>query len=108
MSVIRTSADVTVMVVFWNPLTYSEARGFVSHYTVAYSPQASNRKRQMSNAMKVTVSGMESYTTTIDSLDPNTLYGVQVSATTGGGEGEYSLLFSVPVPATVKGIVMVV
>ena len=35
-NVTRTSA--TVMVVSWIPLSYSEARGFISHYTVAYSP----------------------------------------------------------------------
>ena len=36
-SIDRTSP--TVMVVSWTPLNYVEARGFISHYTVAYSPQ---------------------------------------------------------------------
>ena len=48
----------TVMVVSWIPLTYSEARGFISHYTVAYTPLTSNgRKRQATDIMTVTVLG---------------------------------------------------
>ena len=84
LSVNRTSP--TVMVVSWTPLSYVEARGFISHYTVAYSPQTSGgRKRQVLDTMFQTVPGMDSSTTRIEGLDPDTVYTVQVSATTGGG-----------------------
>jgi hypothetical protein len=77
------------MVVSWIPLSYSEARGFISHYTVAYSPSASGRKRQ-SGVMMETVSGMDASMTTVDGLDPGTVYSVQVSATNGAGVGVLS------------------
>ena len=72
----------TVMVMSWIPLTYSEARGFISHYTVAYTPLTSNgRKRQAPDSMNMTIPGMDANTTRIEDLDPNTDYTVQVSAT---------------------------
>ena len=78
----------TVMVVSWTPLHYIEARGFISHYTVAYSPQTNGgRKRQ---ALDTIVQGMDSSTVTIDNLDPDNVYFVQVSATTGGGTSALS------------------
>ena len=88
-SIDRTSP--TVMVVSWTPLSYVEARGFISHYTVAYSPQNNGgRKRQALDTMFQTVPGMDSSTTTIDNLDPDNVYSVQVSATTGAGRNEFS------------------
>ena len=69
----------TVMVVSWIPLTYSEARGFISHYTVAYTSNGA------SDTMTLTVPGMDANTTRIEGLDPNTDYTVQVSATNGAG-----------------------
>ena len=91
---IRTTA--TVIMVSWRPLTLAEARGFVSHYTVTYSPQiiSGGRKRQV--AMMEVVSGMDTNMTSIDGLDPDTVYNVQVSATTGGGDGVISVVISVP------------
>ena len=85
----------TVMVVSWTPLSYVEARGFISHYTVAYSPQTSGGRKRQATSDTVTVSGMDSSTATIDNLDPDTAYSVQVSATTGGGS-EISMTISVP------------
>ena len=97
-SIDRTSP--TVMVVSWTPLSYVEARGFISNYTVAYSPQTSGgRKRQALDTMFQTVPGMDSSTTRIEGLDPDTIYSVQVSATTGGGTSE----LSVPVLAELPG-----
>ena len=93
-SIDRTSP--TVMVVSWTPLSYVEARGFISHYTVAYT--SGGRKRQ-DTGQTATVPGMDSSTTTIINLDPDTVYSVQVSATTGGGTSESS----VPVLAELPG-----
>ena len=92
--VIRTSA--TVMVVTWRPLTLAEARGFVSHYTVTYSPQIISGGRKRQATMTEVVSGMGSSAVTIDGLDPDTVYNVYVSATTGGGDGVISAIISVP------------
>ena len=77
----------TVMVVSWIPLSYSEARGFISHYTVAYSPLTSG---QALDTMTQTVPGMDTNTTRIEGLDANTDYIVQVSATNGAGTSHLS------------------
>ena len=98
----RTSSSPTTMVVSWRPLTLAEARGFVSHYTVTYSPQIISGGRKRQAAMTMVVPGMDSNSTTITDLDPNTVYEVQVSASTGAGDGN----FSEPIQATLfsKGI----
>ena len=86
------------MTISWRPLTLAEARGFVSHYTVTYSPQIISGGRKRQAAMMKVVSGMDANMTSIDGLDPDTVYNVQVSATTGGGDGVISVIFSVAVP----------
>ena len=91
--IIRPSA--TLMVVSWRPLTLTEARGFVSHYTVTYSPQVKSSGRKRQAAMTEVVSGMDSSMVSIDGLDPDTVYNVHVSATTGGGDGVLGVIFSV-------------
>ena len=93
----------TVMMVSWTPLSYVEARGFISHYTVAYSPETSDRrKRQALDTMFQTVPGMDSSTTRIEGLDPDTGYTVQVSATTGAGRNEFSPAISIAAPETME------
>ena len=91
---IRTSA--TVMIVSWRPLTLTEARGFVSHYTVTYSPQVISGGRKRQTAMTEVVTGMDANMTSIDGLDPDIVYNVHVTATTGGGNGEISIVVSLP------------
>ena len=86
----------TVMVVFWTPLTLSEARGFITSYTVFYSPQVSRRKRQEPNTMQKTFSG-DVNRATIDGLDPNTAYDVQMSANTKAGASPLSEVISLSV-----------
>ena len=100
-NITRTSA--TVMVVSWIPLSYSEARGFISHYTVAYSPLTSGRKRQSAVTMSERVPGMDANSIVIQDLDPSTSteYIVQVSATNGAGTIQSS---ATRVPLFVKGI----
>ena len=81
----------TAMTVSWQPLTLAEARGFVSHYTVTYSPQIISGGRKRQAAMTEVVSGMDSSMVIIDGLDPDTAaYQVQVSASTGAGVGAVS------------------
>ena len=78
------------MAVSWIPLNYSEARGFISHYTVTYSPETNERKRQSSVTMTKIVSGMDSNTTIIENLDPDREYSVAVSATNGAETSDQS------------------
>ena len=98
MGVNATRTSPTVMVVSWIPLNFSEARGFISNYTVAYSPQPSGRKRQPSDTPTKVVPGMDSNSTTIENLDRDTEYGVQVSATNGAETSD-------PSPAAVVEVV---
>ena len=86
------------MVVSWIPLNYSEARGFISHYTVAYSSLTSGRQRQALASMTQTVPGMDANTTRIEGLDANTDYIVQVSATNGAGTSQLSAVTVLPAP----------
>ena len=101
MSVTRPSP--IVMVVSWIPLSYSEARGFISHYTVHYYTMTSEKRRQVPDTAVMTeiVPGMDTNTTRIEGLDANTDYIVQVSATNGAGTSELSAKESVAAP--VKG-----
>jgi hypothetical protein len=85
-NVSRTSA--TVRVVSWIPLSNSEARGFISHYTVTCFPIAKNL--QALNTTIQTVIGMDTDTTRIEGLDANTDYIVIVSATNGAGTSNFS------------------
>ena len=96
----------TVMVVSWTPLTLSEARGFITSYTVFYSPQVSRRKRQEPKTMQKTVSGDVSRTT-IDGLDSNTSYGVQVSANTKTGASALSEVILAPVPPNTGNVTII-
>ena len=88
-SIDRTSP--TDMVVSWTPLSYVEARGFISNYTVTYSPQTSDGRKRQAIIKTVDVPGMDSSSVTIANLDPSIVYSVQISATTGGGTGESSV-----------------
>ena len=100
-NVARTSP--TVMVVSWTPLSYVEARGFISHYTVAYSPQTSDGRRRQATGQTIDVPGMDSSTVTINNLDPETGYSVLVSGTTEGGVGEMSAPVTNPAPESKLG-----
>ena len=88
----------TVMVVSWIPLSYSEARGFISHYSIHYSPVTSEKRRQEVDALNQTVLGMDTNTTRIEGLDANTDYIVQVSATNGAGTSILSAVVRADVP----------
>ena len=101
MGVNVTRISPTVMVVSWIPLSYSEARGFISHYTVSFSPLTSGRNRQSAVTMSERVPGMDANNTVIQDLDPSTEYIVQVSATNEAGTIQSS---AARVPQFVKGI----
>ena len=78
------------MLVSWTPLTLPEARGFVTFYTVAYTPVLNSRRRQVSqDTMYMNVSANSS-SVTIVGLDGSLMYSVQVSAGTRAGQGVQS------------------
>jgi hypothetical protein len=78
------------MVVSWIPLSYSEAMGLISHYTVSYFSLTRGRKRQTAGITTKRVLGMDTGTTTVDGLTPDAEYSVQVSATNGAGTSDLS------------------
>ena len=79
-----------IMLVSWTPLTLSEARGFVTFYTVAYTPVLNSRRRQVSqDTMYMNVSA-DSSSVTVVGLDGSRAYSVQVLAGTRAGQGELS------------------
>ena len=85
--VVRISGS--MMRVSWTSLTLTEARGFITHYTVAYFPLSSGSKRLEPNFSYQTV-GNDSSETIIEGLNGDTTYAVQVSASTAMGYGDYS------------------
>ena len=84
----RTS--LTTMLVSWSPLTLSEARGFVTHYTIAYTPTINSRRRQVSQDTTYQNVSADSSNETISMLDGSLAYSVQVSAGTKAGQGVQS------------------
>ena len=97
----------TVMVVSWTPLTISEARGFITNYTVFYSPQVSTTKRQEPNTMQKTFVSGDVNGTAIHDLDPNTAYNVQMSANTKAGASSLSEVIPAPVPPNTGNITVI-
>ena len=79
------------MDVSWRPLTLSEARGFVTFYSIAYTPAPNSRRRQAppQDIMHVNASA-DSSSVTIEGLNGNLAYSVMVSANTRAGMGPQS------------------
>ena len=80
----------TTMDVSWRPLTLSEARGFVTFYSIAYTPTPNSRRRQApQDTMHVNASA-DSSSVTVVGLDGDLAYSVTVSASTSAGMGPQS------------------
>ena len=80
----------TRMILSWTHLTLAEARGFIINYTITYFPILSNNDGQQSNTLSVIVNGNMT-NITIEGLEDNLMYSVQISANTGAGTGKLSL-----------------
>ena len=78
------------LAVSWTPLTLSEARGFVTFYTIAYTPILNSRRRQVSQDTMYSNVSANSSSVTIVGLDGSLTYSVQVSAGTSAGQGVLS------------------
>ena len=83
---VRTSE--TSMTILWIKLTLVEARGYILNYTIAYYPLQNTTQQNSIIMYKVVDSEFSS--TTIDGLDANSAYIVQVSANTVAGSGPLS------------------
>lgn len=79
------------METFWNPLTLSEAQGYVTAYVVTY-------RESINNNWVVEMSAANSNRTTISGLKKEASYYVQVWATTVAGPGERSQVILVEPP----------
>ncbi|XP_064407623.1 mucin-3A-like isoform X2 [Halichondria panicea] len=77
----------TAVRVSWRPLSRSEARGFITNYTITYWRVGSNA----ANASTITVSGEDASSAIIINLDPNSDYYFTVSAGTVQGVGNVSV-----------------
>ncbi len=82
----------TAVRVSWRPITRSEARGFITNYTITYWRVGSNA----ANASTITVSGEDASSATIVDLDPNSDYYFTVSAGTVQGVGNVSAAMVIP------------
>ena len=76
----------------WRPLSRSEARGFITNYTITYWRVGSNA----ANAGTITVSGEDASSAIIINLDPNSDYYFTVSAGTVQGVGNVSVAMVIP------------
>ncbi|XP_064407145.1 uncharacterized protein LOC135351979 isoform X2 [Halichondria panicea] len=82
----------TAVRVSWRPLSRSEARGFITNYTITYWRVGSNT----ANAITITVSGEDASSATIINLDPNSDYYFTVSAGTVQGVSNVSAAIVIP------------
>jgi len=94
------------MEITWTPLTLVQARGFVKNYTIVYTPQTASRKRQQQDTLYKTVDENQSRAT-VDGLDENAAYSIQMFATTGGGRGIEGRSQTVPTPGEWYYIIIV-
>lgn len=85
-SAVRLSGS--IIEAFWNPLTLSEARGFVTSYTISYRQlTTSSDSGQLEEQQMTTV---RNNGTTVTGLQEDASYLVQVWANTAAGAGERS------------------
>ena len=85
----------TTMDVSWRPLTLFEARGFVTFYSIAYTPTPNSRRRQPSQDTMYVNASADSSSVTIEGLDGDLAYSVTVSAGTRAGIGAESTIIAV-------------
>ncbi len=86
----------TAVWVSWRPLSRSEARGFITNYTITYWRVGSNA----ANASTITVSGEDASSAIIINLDPNSDYYFTVSAGTVQGVGNVSVAMVIPIQSS--------
>ena len=73
------------MRVSWQPLSLSEARGFVLFYTIAYTPVLTDSMREVTETYLNASADPSSVT--VEGLNGSLAYVIQVSAGTKAGQG---------------------
>ncbi len=96
----------STILLFWIPLTLSEAQGFVTTYTVSYRQRATSSTRQLGERQ---VTAIRSNGTIVTGLQEEATYLVQVWASTAAGAGVRSPIVTVsPPPAPIISILMTI
>ena len=90
MDVVVERTSPTTMDVSWRPLTLSEARGFVTFYSIAYTPTPNSRRRQAPQDTMYMNASADSSSVTIQGLDGDLAYSVTVAGGTRAGVGVQS------------------
>ncbi|XP_064396234.1 mucin-2-like [Halichondria panicea] len=91
----------TAVVVSWRPLSRSEARGFITNYTITYWRVGFNA----ANASTITVSGEDASSAIIINLNPNSDYYFTVSASTVQGVGNVSVAMVISTQSSGMGVI---
>ena len=86
------NTDDDSVVVTWSNLTLIRARGWLIHYTIYYWDTGSGNRNSAKSFMTDGV--MTSHTFSSEDFNPFRTYNVVVRATTGGGEGAESAVFT--------------
>ena len=79
----------TSMMVSWNQMSLSEARGFPFYFVYLYGSAGSTGRTTREDKLIKQLRTNET-TATFEGLDPDTSYSVQVQPATGGGNGTLS------------------
>lgn len=89
----------STILLFWVPLTLSEAQGFVTSYTVAYRQMTagSSRTRQLGEGQ---VRAIRDNGTIVTGLQEDATYLVQVWANTAAGAGQRSRTVTIQPPTS--------
>lgn len=86
--------SLTELKVSWSPLSLEEARGFITSYSVSYSSDDGQRRRDV-EAGTVSVPGDQS-SVSLTGLDSDRRYSISVAAATAAGGGVLSDPMSPP------------
>ena len=96
----RLSSDSSMLVVSWTPLSLTQARGFITEYTVAYNTVASRRRRTSDTIIHV---NKDKSSVTIP-VSKSKTYEVSVTCYTSQGSGPSSNKIKEANPSTTKGM----
>ena len=94
----------TAIRVSWSPLTLTQARGFLTGYTITLTPISTSRKRQTNGAVTV-MAGPTDTSRLVTGLNPTLHYSVTVAGRTSVGGGDDSPAVT-PAPPSPQGNMM--
>ena len=86
-NVMATRINNTAIRVSWSPLTLTQARGFLTGYTITLTPTPISRKRQ-NNGIVIAMAGPTDTSIVVPGLNPALQYSVTVVGGSSAGIGE--------------------